>query len=242
MDVNIPNKRAILLTGTIIPNSVYTHYTDAEARLKDYIFALDFYCGLFKNDDVFFLENSSFDLDENQDYRELKLRSPHELIKFPQSERFYEGKGYQEFQMLDYAVDQLKEKYSSFIKLTGRYIIKNAAELTSFNCRGIVIDLGRRQRQAQTYFFYCNTQFYLDNLKGLYKQANDNEGVFIEHVVYNKINPALLKESRLFPSTPHMSGITGSYGIVLKRNSLKLIIRNVERFFYNLLNIKSFFY
>lgn len=242
MDVNIPNKRAVLLTGTIIPNSVYTHYTDAEARLKDYLFALDFYCRLFKNDDVFFLENSDFDLENNKSYLELKSRSRHILFRFPQSEKFYEGKGYQEFEMLDRAVDQLKGQYTSIIKLTGRYVIKNAVRLTDFKCNGIVIDLMRRQGQAQTYFFYCTMQFYLDNIKGLYRKVNDNEGVFIEQVVYDKISPALLKYSRLFPATPHMSGITGSYGIVLKRNSLKIVLRNVERFFYNIVSIKSFFY
>jgi len=243
MDVNIRNKRAVLLTGTIIPNSIYTQHTDALTRLSEYLFAIGFYCRLFKNDDVYFLENSDFNLEADASYQELKAEYSFTLLKFPRSEKFNEGKGYQEFEMMDGAVDLLKEKHTSFIKITGRYIIKNAAVLTGFECRGIVIDLNRRQRLAQTYFIYFTTQFYLDHLKGAYKNVNDNEGLFIEKVIYDKITvPAVLKSCSLFAKTPFLSGSTGSYGIVMKRNYLRVKIRNVERFFYNLLNIKSFFY
>lgn len=243
MDVNIRNKRAVLLTGTIIPNSIYTQHTDALTRLSEYLFAIGFYCNLFKNDDVYFLENSDFNLESNADYQKLRTECSFTLLKFPRSEKFNEGKGYQEFEMMDGAVDLLKKKYTSFIKITGRYIIKNAVALTGFNCKGIVIDLNRRQRLAQTYFIYFTTQFYLDHLKGEYKNVNDNEGRFIEKVIYDKITvPAVLKHCSLFSRTPFLSGSTGSYGIVMKRNYLRVKIRNVERFFYNLLNIKAFFY
>jgi len=123
MNRNAHKKRAVLLTGTIVPNSVYTHHTDPSTRLKEYLFAIDYYCNLFKNDDVYFLENSDFDLEKNSDYLKLSRSCRFTLLKFPQSQKFYEGKGYQEFEMLDNAVEQLKDKYTSFIKLTGRYII-----------------------------------------------------------------------------------------------------------------------
>jgi len=40
---NIQNKRAVILTGTIIPNSVYTNQTDPLSRLEDYHKAIRFY-------------------------------------------------------------------------------------------------------------------------------------------------------------------------------------------------------
>ncbi|MCA6435372.1 MAG: hypothetical protein IM600_07405 [Bacteroidetes bacterium] len=43
MKTNIQNKRAVILTGTIIPNSVYTNQTDPLSRLEDYHKAIRFY-------------------------------------------------------------------------------------------------------------------------------------------------------------------------------------------------------
>jgi hypothetical protein len=40
---NIQNKRAVILTGTIIPNSVYTNHTDPLSILEDYHKATRFY-------------------------------------------------------------------------------------------------------------------------------------------------------------------------------------------------------
>lgn len=243
MNTNIQNKRAVLLTGTIIPNSIHTLHNDKYIRLKEYIFAIGYYAALFKNDDIYFLENSDFDLDSNEDYLKLKATVKFTLLKFPRSEKFNEGKGYQEFEMIDKAVDLLKNTYNSFIKITGRYLISNAYAVTDFKCKGLVIDLNRHQKYSQTYFLYFTTDFYLDHLKNEYKHVNDNESRFIEHVIYKKLTEAnLLHACSLFKKTPLLSGITGSYGIVMKRNYFRVKIRNVERFFYNLLSIKAFFY
>jgi len=241
--VNIQNKRAILLTGTIIPNSIYTHHADAHTRLKEYLFAIEFYSKLFKSDDIYFLENSDFDLAQNADYLKLKETVAIQLIKFKRSDKFNEGKGYQEFEMIDQAVELLKDTYDSFIKITGRYLISNAFKITDFECKGMVIDLNRRQRYSQTYILYFTTQFYLEHIKNQYKLVNDQQGRFIEHVMYDKIaSENLFKQCSLFIKKPLLSGITGSYGTVMKRNYFRVKARNVERFFYNLLNIKAFFY
>ena len=243
MNVNIINKRAILLTGTIIPNSVYTNYLDAESRLKDYIKAIDFYCKVFNNDDVFFLENSDFDLNLNEEYNKLKLKYSFSLIKFPRSERFYEGKGYQEFQMVDAAVEELKNKYCSFVKITGRYIIKNANKICDQESEGMIVDLHRKNRMAQSYLMCFSEKFYSANLKNEFKKVNDNEGKFIERVIYEKIVANnLFGQCRLFEKTPIMEGISGSYSITLKRNSFKIFIRNIERYIFKLLKVKTFYY
>lgn len=76
--------------------------------------------------------------------------------------------------MLDQAVEQLHEKYDSFIKITGRHFIANAQKVTNFNCPGLVIDLNRRQRYAQTYIMYFTSNFYRSYIKGLFKEVNDN--------------------------------------------------------------------
>ncbi len=243
MPVNILNKRGILLTGTIIPNSVYTNYNDSAKRLQDHLTAIEFYCTQFKNDDVFFIENSEFDLESNINYQEFKKKHPFKTIRLPKSDKYYEGKGYQEFEMLDTAIELLKKEYTSFIKITGRYIVSNVFNITDFECKGLVIDLNRKQKYSHTYLLYFTTEFYLNHLKGEYKHVNDNAGIFIEHVVYKKLSEAnLYSYCSLFRKTPLLSGTSGSYGIEMKRNYYRVKIRNMERFFYNLLNIKAFFY
>lgn len=242
MPTKILNKRAVLLTGTIIPNSVYTSYNNPQIRLKEYLFAIKFYKIHFKDDDIYFLENSEFDLSNNSDFLMLKQEINFSLLKYNKSERYNEGKGYQEFEMLDSAVESLKNNYNSFIKITGRYLISNAFELTNFNCKGIVVDLNTREKRADTYFLYFTQEFYTGYLKNEFKKVNDSAGIFIEHVVYNKIVYSnMLNYSNLFFKTPLLEGVTGSYGLTLKRNKLKVIIRDCGRFIYNLLGIKRFF-
>lgn len=237
------NKRAILLTGTIIPNSIYTSYNDPLVRLKEYLSAIKFYKEQFKNDDIYFLENSEFDLDQNSDYLKLKQEIPFEVIRSPKSEKFNEGKGYQEFEMVDKAIDLLKAKYHSFIKITGRYLVSNAFAITDFECKGLVIDLNKREKKALTYFMYFTSEFYTHYLKGEYKNVNDNGGVFIEHVIYKKIiQNNLLSYCQLFHRTPLLTGITGSYGFAIKRNKFRVLIRNCERFVYGIFSVKQFFY
>jgi len=243
MAPKITNKRAILLTGTVIPNSIYTGYNNPEKRLQDYLKAIEFYCNIFKNEDVFFLENSEFDLDSNMDYKSIRGKYTFTMLRFPKSEKFNEGKGYQEFEMVDKAVDMLKDKYASFIKITGRYIVLNIKTITAGKCTGIVIDLNKRLKKADTYLLYFTTDFYMRFLKQQYKNVKDNEGIFIEHVIYSKIEEGnLFGYCSLFSKTPLLSGISGSYGINLKRNRLRVLVRNIERFFYNIFNIKVFFY
>ncbi len=53
------DKRALLITGTIVPNSNFVAHTNASQRRDEYYASLLFYADNFKNDDLFFLENSS---------------------------------------------------------------------------------------------------------------------------------------------------------------------------------------
>lgn len=53
----MPNqKRAILLTGTIVTNSIHTEHNNPEKRLAEYLKSILFYTDLFCNDTVYFLE------------------------------------------------------------------------------------------------------------------------------------------------------------------------------------------
>jgi hypothetical protein len=237
----LTNKRAILLSGTIIPASVYTEYKDPERRLQDYITSIRFYCKALPNDDIYFLENSSFPLEAHKDFQKLSTECQFHVLRFPPSEKYYEGKGFQEFEMLDKAFLNLESKYETFVKITGRYIIRNIAKLLNDPCPGLLIDLNKRHQLADTFLLIYTRNFYRTHVLGLFNQVNDNESRIIERVMYGQIiSRQLLNQCRLFSYTTELEGITGSYGIPLKRNRFKQFIRNIERKVYNTLGVKQF--
>ena len=119
------NKKAILITGTIVPNSVFVAHTNVEQRKQEYIEGLLFYKAQFPNDDIFFLENSTHDFTTDSQFSDLFKKHHITLIKFPVSTKSKEGKGYQEFEMLDASIERLKNSYNYFVKVTGRYKVLN---------------------------------------------------------------------------------------------------------------------
>ena len=51
-------KPALLITGTIVPNSNYVAHTNVKARRDEYFASLVFYREQFPENRIFFLENS----------------------------------------------------------------------------------------------------------------------------------------------------------------------------------------
>ncbi|HKC67580.1 MAG TPA: hypothetical protein VKG26_05075 [Bacteroidia bacterium] len=235
------NKRALLITGTIVPNSNFVTHTNAEQRRNEYYDSLLFYSDNFKRDDLFFLENSVYDFDKDEEFKKLLTDRKIVLLKFPVSDKFNQGKGYQEFEMLDKAMEKISGKYNSFIKITGRYKVMNLKELTDYTCNSLVADFHKKLQVTQTNVFYVSGSFYNSYLKGLYLQVDDSKGIYIEKIVYNKIQiEQLSKKVKLFPLNPIIVGVSGSYGGTLNRNKTKMKIRNIERKLLRVFGINEF--
>ena len=91
---------AIVLTGTIVPNSNFTTYTNPQVRRAEYLAAIHYYSGFAP---VYFLENSAYDLASDPEFissEDVAIR------KFPVSKFAERGKGFQEFEMLDAWLNQ----------------------------------------------------------------------------------------------------------------------------------------
>ena len=67
----VKNNRALLITGTIIPNSNFVEHINVEQRRLEYIDALVFYSSQFPNDDLFFLENSAYNFYKDKEFQKL---------------------------------------------------------------------------------------------------------------------------------------------------------------------------
>ncbi len=224
--MSVSSNVALLLTATIEPNSILTERANTQVRRTDYLEAIKYYGNNFKGT-TYFLENSRYELDD-EFLGELNKYNV-QLLRFTPSDQPQKGKGYQEFEMLDQALEQLKEKHDEFIKITGRYQLNNFSKIFSESASDIIIDAHAKMKVAITGAFKFITSVYDEIIRGAYLEADDSKGVFIEHVLYERLQ-GLNKERRsVLKYTPVYTGTSGSYNASLNRHPLKVKARNAER-------------
>ncbi len=177
--------------------------------------------------DVYFLENSSYDLSGD---REFHKHSNVHIRKYPPSTFFAKGKGYQEFEMLDNWLTTEKHPPLRWIKITGRHLVmdfeKTFAEcLTEREFELIIEQEASPCPELLTNIFYVTSAYYRRRFLGIYLLADDAVNVFIEHVVQQHIQPT--DKFRLFRNLPITTGISGStgelFGVTLKRRLKRLL-------------------
>lgn len=236
-------KRCILITGTIVQNVAVAKPEDPEARRQAYLANLKYYSDNL-DDPIFFLENSTYSFDDDLEFKILFRDDKIKLIKFPISSGVSQGKGFQEFEMLDRAVKNLSGTYSSFIKISGRYQYININDLINNSSSEFTIDLIKRRRAAITSIFWVTFDFYEKYLKNIYKKVNDLNGNYIELIIYRLImDNALLDSVRFFDVQPKVDIITQNEK--KKKNSLyplKISAANIERKLLRLLFINELYH
>jgi hypothetical protein len=229
----------IVLTGTIRPNVDFVARAGVDSRLKDYINSIKFYLES-TSCKIVFAENSGYDLPSSPDFIPLLDHARFHWQPVKAHADLSRGKGFQEFFALDQIVDAgLAGDY--FVKITGRYLVRNVAELMHRLSAPMHIDLHRKMGVAITGFFGVSTRFYRAHLYGKYALANDASGYFIEHVVYDTIKSKKLnKQVELLPANAAYEGISGSHGNSMARNPYKMKLRSIERTINRSLGIHKF--
>ena len=114
---------------------------------------------------IFFLENSAYDFSADSGFQELLKKNNITLVKFPVSARFEEGKGYQEFEMIDRSIDTIRNGFNSFIKISGRYVIHNLDKVIDKSAE-LCMDVHEKLKVAKTLVFYSTFAFYRENSSG----------------------------------------------------------------------------
>ncbi len=200
----------VVMTGTIVPNSNFLKVQDVAVRKQQYVEALRYFAALGP---VFFIENSSYPLLDDPDFQIPGVRCFQFAAGLP--EDFERGKGYQEFRMLDAFVAS-EHCPPRFFKLTGRRTVINFRYFQRKYQRSTFqyFDLWKNAHFADTSFFCCDKAFYQAHLSGLYTQADDAAGRFIEKVVY----PVLHEQHtvRFHPVPARYEGVAGTSGNRLK--------------------------
>ena len=232
-------KQCLIITATIQPNSIMVTQNDVEVRKKEYLDTLKFYLKQSQLP-IYFFENSDYDIKNDEDFQTILNQERVSLYRYPKSGEFAKGKGYQEFEVLDQTIPKLIDEYDEFIKVSGRYKVINFKELVAQKNNGILIDRHQKRGVAITSFFRCKMEEYMQFIKGSYQEANDQKGIFIEHIIYQRLKIIPKDNIDLFIKNPFYEGVSGSYGGNLNRHPLKMKIRNMERTLLKWLGIKEF--
>ena len=230
---------SLVLTATIKPNVEFVARNDVQQRLSDYLKCAKFY---LENTDykLIFVENSGYDLDSSSGFDAVLKNDRFVWKRVDPNPDLTKGKGFQEFFMLDTVVRQeIPGDY--FVKVTGRYLVRNVNSIVAKMNTCMHIDLHQKMKVAITGFFGVETAFYRDHFYGKYADANDNQGRFIEHVVYDTIiQKNLIQSVSLLPENVLCEGVSGSHGNSMARNPYKMKLRSVERSINRALGIKKF--
>lgn len=238
------SERCILITGTIVQNVVRTIPEDPKTRRQAYLDNLKYYSDIL-DDPIIFLENSTYSFDNDFDFKNLFNNKNIKLIKSPISRGVSQGKGFQEFEMLDKAVELLSGVYSSFFKISGRYRYLNITDLIDYSNGDLTIDLLRRKHEAVTSIFYVTFDFYKDYLMNVYQEVDDIDGDSIEQIIYKLVmSENLLDTIRFFRVHPIMK--IGTKNNEQKKNrylsSLKISASNIERKLLRFLSINELYH
>jgi hypothetical protein len=200
----------IVLTATVIPNGVPTAAADPQVRLGEYARALKFYLQFAP---VIFLENSGYPLRQHPEFHESARL---QVKQFSPSANPKRGKGYQEFEMLDAWLASEPNPPKRWLKISGRYQICNVGSVLD-ECKkdgqsALLIDQLKHLHFARTYLFCVDTDFYRQQLRGLYQQCDDSAGSWIERVLFQKLKKTPPGTVRLFRTQPRLMATDGSTG------------------------------
>lgn len=217
---------AIVLTAAINVGSGTTGVEDAGIRRAQYLTALRFYARYCP---VYFLEHSEYNVLADAEFAAVQNAFLRSIAPTPVIDK---GKGYREFHALDAWYDSEQNPPARFLKITGRYLFDNIADLVAEARRAdadmALFDRYKPGRFALTSIFCVSWVDYGRYLRGLYRQADDARGRWIEHVVYEMIQACDMR-AVLFRSEPDCRGISGSSNTEMRVSRLKYFLKCAAR-------------
>jgi hypothetical protein len=206
-----PNYPAIVLTGTIVPNVLDLHrHLDEAVRRTEYLQAIRFYSQFST---VYFLENSVYPLQSDLEFTSIPNLHIHQ---FPVSAFREQGRGFQEFEMLDRWVTETQDLPASWLKITGRYKYTNIQQILQ-ECQApkspaMLINQYRFSGYTNPAIFYITSAYYRNHIAGLYQQCDDRTGQYVEKVLHSNLRQQSLEQCQRFRSPLFCSGIAGISG------------------------------
>lgn len=231
--INSPEPYLLVLTASIVPNQIAgVTRADPAQRRRDYAGALEKYWQLSAPEigGVLFIENSGADLTDLQRITAIPAPASRQIEFVSLNENDFDpthGKGYGEYRMLDrgLANSALAQRFSYWVKVTGRYFIANLPAILRGLKQpfGLACDLkdhcclGRRYQSFDTGLTIYHRDFYRRRVLGIYNQVyeRDFSPDWLENVLYRlAVSAPTMGEVVIprFARTPRVLGHAGHHG------------------------------
>jgi hypothetical protein len=211
----------IFLTATInCGQTPHVKRLDPEKRRQDYLEAFRAWMSSDCKADILLCENSNADLSSFQELADARASNNSvRLISFSGNKGAQaKGKGYGEIEMLRYAFDTISElkNYRYIIKITGRYRVKNGADIAvrvGAMSEDLICDIHRDLTYGDTLTVAFKPQIAFDHLIPYQDELDENRGVIIEHLMARCLHRTILAGGSWapLPCTPICEGISGSW-------------------------------
>lgn len=228
--------KKLLLTGTIDPsrfNNTMTTLTNVKVRLNQYESALEWWITKSDFQNIVFIENSGykFNFDKYIQLAEQNKKKFEYILGTPYfKETVAHGKSYGEILLINEAVEksELLKTADSFYKCTGRLIIKNINKILKTQYRSRTVFSGiPSDNWAFTWFFSVEIDFYKKYLSDAYKYVDDQNGVYMEHIYYEKLS----RHRDLidtFKTYPNVDGVSAGTNSQYHSGQLRLFYKNLQ--------------
>ena len=238
---------AIILPCTINPCDMpnVARY-DAETRLNDYKKSFNFWIENKNINKIILIENSGYDLSF---FNKIAKKFPNkkiEIISSNSNNSFNKklGKGYGEYLCLKEVFENSKivKNTDYFIKITGRYIIKNFNSILKdmiSNNADIYLNLSNNLKYSDSVIYGGNKKFFENYVIPEKEKTTDEINNLSENKIANATLKAVLDGLTLskIPIYADKEGFIGTNGKKLRQNTLKKIklyfFRKIKNYFFS---------
>lgn len=229
----------IFITATIncgqTPN---VKRSDPQERARDYLDVFQAWISDGCKADIIFCENSNADLTQFQ--RLAEQHGPKQSVRLlsfsGNAEAEERGKGYGEIEMLRYAFERLPalSSYRYIVKVSGRYRLKNGAELIRKIRRmsaDVICDIHANLTYGDTRTVAFTPEIAMKHLLPYQEELDEVNGVIIEHLMAKCVHRALLAGSTWapLPCTPICNGISGTWNTPQQATVLYRLKQGIKR-------------
>lgn len=223
----------LILTACIKPVDIpFLERKSETERLEDYKKTFIKWCENKLINKIIFIDNSGYDLsffnDKSKSFENKKI----EILSTNLNNTFDKklGKGYGEYLCLKEIQNQshLFRESDYFIKVTGRYYIKNYANFFNEFIKkrsDIFVCMKDNLTYADSHVFAGTKHFFSNYLISSISKINDTKGIFMEHQLSKSVLLGVCDDLKFdhFTIYPDVSGIIGTNNKKFKNNFFKKI-------------------
>ena len=215
------NNETLVMTATFRPamDTPGLLVCGEQERMLQYLCALVSWARADRVRRIVFCENGAtkFDFSRVVQYLEAAGKDVEILVFDGNKDVGRFGKGYGEGEILEHVCthSRLLQASPSFYKVTGRLFVSN---FDALSLATLTVDAFQRKqpkderprpRKVVTTFFKCSVALFESRLVHAYKEVDDRQGVFIEHVYYNQLRDIDLPNFSIKPTLVGQQASTG---------------------------------